>query len=314
MDPRKMLECQQKYKAVLRPDTLQSTYLGLDEEELEIKVLKFNDGSVRVSIPGINPGLDHRYCVIEVFVNTLDDLSVVGQIKDIVDRHSKAPKDFTLRISSTAYSRYDRVMLEDASDAFGAQVFANFVNALNFNCVYLMDNHSEVLTSLIKNCRNINQDKLVKLTLDENQFNVDDYLLIAPDKGALKKLKNPTLIFDKTRDVATGQITGMYLADDSKYFLRQGYNATVEKFLVVDDICEGGRTFIQVAKEFKKYQLYANKELNLYVTHGIFSNNAIPKLLEYYNNIFVFGMKLEDYENLTSEQKRRVYIYKLMNA
>jgi len=43
--------------------------------------------------------------------------------------------------------------------------------------------------------------------------------------------------------------------------------------MIVDDICDGGATFILLAKE-----LYAAgaKEVNLFVTHGIFSKGLIP--------------------------------------
>ncbi|MNQ12726.1 ribose-phosphate pyrophosphokinase [compost metagenome] len=41
-----------------------------------------------------------------------------------------------------------------------------------------------------------------------------------------------------------------------------------ENVLVVDDICDGGRTFTELAKVLKQYDLGS---LSLYITHGIFS-------------------------------------------
>jgi ribose-phosphate pyrophosphokinase len=39
-------------------------------------------------------------------------------------------------------------------------------------------------------------------------------------------------------------------------------------FLIVDDICDGGRTFIELAKVLRPL---TNGSIFLYVTHGIFS-------------------------------------------
>jgi ribose-phosphate pyrophosphokinase len=40
-------------------------------------------------------------------------------------------------------------------------------------------------------------------------------------------------------------------------------------FLIVDDICDGGRTFIELAKVLRPW---TTGKIYLYVTHGIFSN------------------------------------------
>jgi ribose-phosphate pyrophosphokinase len=83
--------------------------------------------------------------------------------------------------------------------------------------------------------------------------------------------------------------------------------------LVIDDICEGGRTFIELAKLFKEVK-GKETQINLYVTHGIFSNNAVEKLLDFYSKIYVNFMKESDYDKLTDSQQDNVFVNTLINA
>jgi ribose-phosphate pyrophosphokinase len=52
--------------------------------------------------------------------------------------------------------------------------------------------------------------------------------------------------------------------------------------LIVDDICDGGGTFIGLAKELKKHNA---GNLYLSVSHGIFSK-GLKELNQYFTNIF----------------------------
>lgn len=91
--------------------------------------------------------------------------------------------------------------------------------------------------------------------------NID--LLVYPDKGAAARydaeiIGKPSITLDKVRDQLTGNITGLSIKDEDK-------DKLTGKILVVDDICDGGRTFIEAAK------LLGDTEKFLYVSHGIFS-------------------------------------------
>ena len=77
----------------------------------------------------------------------------------------------------------------------------------------------------------------------------------------------------KIRDVKTRKLSGFKVyADDL-----QGRDC-----LVVDDICDGGGTFLGLAKELKAKN--AGK-LYLAVSHGIFSR-GVERLLEHYDGVF----------------------------
>ena len=55
------------------------------------------------------------------------------------------------------------------------------------------------------------------------------------------------------------------------------------KFVIVDDICDGGRTFTEIAKAIRD-QL-PNAKIYLIVTHGIFSAGEEP-LKEYFEHVY----------------------------
>lgn len=102
--------------------------------------------------------------------------------------------------------------------------------------------------------------------------------VIAPDKGAIyraesmaKALQVPTIIYaEKMRDFGTGDITH-YKIDG----LVPG-----KRYLVVDDICDGGATFNLLAENVP-----ADVELDLWVSHGIFSRR-VSNLSTRYGTIY----------------------------
>jgi ribose-phosphate pyrophosphokinase len=54
-------------------------------------------------------------------------------------------------------------------------------------------------------------------------------------------------------------------------------------YLVVDANCDAGGTFIGLAKAIDEQ---GDATADLFVTHGIFSKNAGPRLKQYYKNVY----------------------------
>lgn len=111
--------------------------------------------------------------------------------------------------------------------------------------------------------------------------NTKDYLLISPDGGALKKVYKlaqflggqPVIECSKMRDVKTGQLSGFKVfADD----------LAGKTCVIVDDICDGGGTFLGLAKELKAKNV---GKLILVVTHGIFSK-GLEELTTVFDEIY----------------------------
>ena len=54
-------------------------------------------------------------------------------------------------------------------------------------------------------------------------------------------------------------------------------------FVIFDDICDGGRTFIEISKAIK--EKFPDNKVFLCVTHGIFSNSFL-ELSSYFENVY----------------------------
>lgn len=176
-------------------------------------------------------------------------------------------------------ARQDRLMV--SGEPLSVKVYADIINAQNFESVTVFDPHSEVTPALLNNCRVIDNHKFIELITQQLS---DNLLLISPDGGALKKiykvaayLQNYEVVeCSKSRNVRTGQLTGFKVyADDL-----QGKDC-----LIVDDICDGGGTFLGLAKELK-----AKNAGNLYlaISHGIFSK-GFDELQKHFTKIFTTG-------------------------
>lgn len=185
------------------------------------------------------------------------------------------------------YARQDRVAV--AGEAFSAAVFCRLINSLGFESVTVMDPHSAVVVSLLERVRVVSAAELVVPTLE--RAGRGDVLthaaLVAPDAGAALRVQAvthalrdfregqtaPLVQALKTRDPVTGRLSAPTLAGDVPPEC---------PLLVVDDICDGGGTFIQLAQVLREH---TRAPLYLYVTHGIFSKGLAP-LTPYFDEVF----------------------------
>lgn len=181
------------------------------------------------------------------------ELLQLAQLKDLLDLHNFQT---TLRIKYLPFARQDKEVSNKTT--FALRSFAKLLNTLKFDEVLIYDPHSTVATDLIENSRayypKVEIQKVVDLTQSD--------LVCYPDKGAVSKYTKiydyPHVYGEKVRDQLTGNILSYTLVGECA-----GKNV-----LIVDDICDGGMTFKLLAKDL----LAAGaKEVNLFVTHGIFS-------------------------------------------
>lgn len=171
------------------------------------------------------------------------------------------------------YARQDRVMVP--GEPLSIKVFVNIINSLNLNKVIVFDAHSDVSIALFNNCESIVNHDMVKYFL--NKLNLSDFVLVSPDLGAYKKVdklaqkigyKGNIATGIKVRDLSTGEIIKSDVITD---------DLSGKACIVVDDICDGGRTFIELARALKAKNA---GDLFFIASHGIFSHNAIGRLKE----------------------------------
>lgn len=172
------------------------------------------------------------------------------------------------------FARQDRVMT--LGEPFALQVMVNIIKSCNFTEVEVWDPHSDVLAGMF-------EPGTLKIVPQENMILIDDFedaCLVSPDAGALKKIYKvakkthlPVVEGSKVRDVETGKIIATKIGDEIKDY---------KKAYIVDDICDGGATFIELAKAIREKNPYI--KIVLHVTHGIFSKGREP-ILQMINEI-----------------------------
>jgi len=205
---------------------------------------------------------------IEIFERLTDSTKLVRLMVavDALKRLSNGTIPIELVIPYFPYARQDRVCVE--GEALGAAVMANFINNLDLAKVTIWDAHSDVSPALLNNVVNVPQINLLARCEQLSQrLAAGELTLISPDAGASKKTIKIAETFNgepqviqaqKLRNLKTGEIIKTEILGDVKG----------KKVLIADDICDGGRTFIELAKVLKNNGAV---EISLFVTHGIFS-------------------------------------------
>jgi ribose-phosphate pyrophosphokinase len=165
----------------------------------------------------------------------------------------------TLYLPYFPYARQDKIA--DNNTTFAKYPFIHtFTNLVSE--IITLDIHSQIYneSSWIKS------EKPKHFTEAARNFN--PHSLFFPDSGALKRYSNldglhifPKMYGEKVRNQATGEITS-YKVYQHKDFLDG------ERVLIIDDICDGGATFINAAKELKKLGV---KDIGLCTSHSIYS-------------------------------------------
>jgi ribose-phosphate pyrophosphokinase len=170
------------------------------------------------------------------------------------------------------FARADRRFVD--GDCYGLGVFAKIINALDAPVVTL-DVHSHKSHEEFRNLVDVAALPLIgeAVTQFAAQQKAKHLTVLFPDAGAGKRYVLPARIGDvhiqvlqclKKRDPVTGKLKDFQVPEQSEFLSKEGLPSAV---LIVDDICDGGGTFIGIADALKDYGLH----LGLYVTHGIFA-------------------------------------------
>ncbi len=186
------------------------------------------------------------------------------------------PKSISAVLPYIPYGRQDRRC--NKGEAFSLKVFSSLLNAQELDNIFTIDPHSDVTPALIDNLVVFSNNNLVHSVIRMNNGLNKPYCLVCPDSGARKKFyelaRNSSVLYaDKIRESSTGKITGTIVHQLDKI------PKTTDLF-VVDDICDGGRTFVELGKKLR-----GGRNLYLIITHGIFSK-PMDELETYYDEIY----------------------------
>lgn len=249
-------------------------------EELKFKSFTFNGGEEHIVIEPSNRLYDG--VLIEVSMTSSKKLMQTLIATDALKRMGY--EFIELFCPYLPYARQDRVCNE--GESLSIKVICDLINAQNYFKVHTLDNHSEVAGALLNNWKPINFYKIFDRAVSNGISDYKEIALVSPDAGALKRVYNlskglggvTVIECSKKRDVTDGKILKTEVHDD---FLKY---EKIPNLLIVDDICDGGRTFIELAKALKEK---GAQQIDLYVSHGIFSQglNVLIKKDEPWNGL-----------------------------
>lgn len=250
----------------------------------QVRQWKFPDGCVGVDLQVGSERVDMVTPMISVSVvfgdegfTINDDLMALAMTVDALKRHFPMAQ-FMLELPYIPYARQDRAV--NAGEPNSLKVIGKMINGMGFSIVHSLDPHSTVADAAIDNLFTANQHDIFG-NVHPNWSHIH---IVAPDAGATKKCEEfakavgaaGVITCAKERDKKTGQVIGMKVLDevpgDSHLF-------------VLDDICDGGRTFIEVAKALDTAVDGGVWHLELAVTHGLFTK-GVDVVGKYFDTIY----------------------------
>lgn len=243
----------------------------VDQEKSFIKyrISKFPDGQQTIDLIEARQALFIDKTVqISSRLNSFRDLEIIICANQALKNLGVA--QVNLYVPYFLGARSDR-KFQDGGVNYLKQVICPVINSQGFGNVTVIDPHSDVLEACLNNFSKVNNFRLVDDALSyligDNEE--DKIVLVSPDAGAYKKVYDVAKEFKiekvitatKVRDLKTGNIlrTEIPVLDQHNNLI----------YVIVDDICDGGRTFLELAKVIKDSRPTA--KVYLIVTHGIFS-------------------------------------------
>lgn len=187
-------------------------------------------------------------------------------------------REFNLTIPYLPYGRQDKNC--DNNLTFGLGPFVNFIYACVIpHTLTLFDPHPANIEQIIRHNGSFNLLDSTTVMMPDIERLAKPYDLVCfPDKGAKDRYGRLTtkkaIYAEKVRDQQTGEIISLVLKDCDEPI-------NGKTILVVDDICDGGRTFIELGK------ILHGAKADLYVSHGLMTNATnLETLFGLYQNIF----------------------------
>ncbi|MBO6515440.1 MAG: ribose-phosphate pyrophosphokinase [Bacteroidia bacterium] len=210
---------------------------------------KFDDGQVSAKLT--NPNNLH----VKLRGNSYEDLFKAASIKEAWDHQTGDKGQAELTLYCLIAQRSDRRFNENES--FDLKVVARFINQMGFDRVNLLHPHSSVTPALIEKSRILSHLEYVKKAYHD----LNNPVLISPDAGAYKEAHGIA------ETLGASLIPANKVRVDGAPKIELQGDVTGKTCLIVDDIADGGRTFIRLAHRLRES---GAEKVYLYVTHAMF--------------------------------------------
>lgn len=222
-----------------------------------------------------------------IIANPIPDVIELAQLNDAINQVGRFAEQ-VLFLPYMPFSRADRRFAK--GDTFALAVYMNLLRTIGFTKIQTFDVHSDMTRVQAQYFRidfeNISPMNDIKAIIDHLHWHW--LCIVLPDKGSIsryfpdgpppskvwKLFDIPVLFGDKVRDPFTGKLSGFKVDSAVGAF---------KKALIIDDICDGGGTFIGLGEEIKR--IADPIDLYLYTSHGIYSQGE-EKLKRVFKELF----------------------------
>lgn len=193
-----------------------------------------------------------------------DDMMVLANVVDAVERQYPNA-GMELHLPYLPYSRQDRAVKPGEPNSL--KVIGKIINGMGFRFVVVYDAHSPVADVAIDNLIVIDQFEVFGTIYPSFR----EVYIVAPDEGARKKCESfaqrvgAAGVITCAKDRVNGKVVGLKVLDKVPDNV---------KLLVLDDLCDGGRTFIEVSKALEHASNFETETIDLAVTHGLFTKGV----------------------------------------
>lgn len=234
----------------------------------DFEMFKYPAGELQVRCKSITHNSDRV-----LLYTTSRDIVEIGLCISAIQARKRPQQRVSLCLPYLPFSRADRRFVP--GDCHGLDMFASYLSTLGIHHVYTVDVHSRFAKQFIPNLVNLSPVSLVDAAQKQFSTKVKESVnILVPDAGAKERYRGVPLQASKIRDPATGKLSGFETPSKEEL----GGQPT----LIIDDICDGGGTFVGLAEQLKAKGV---SRLGLYVTHGIFSN-GLTKLLQFFDHVY----------------------------
>lgn len=222
---------------------------------MKIERIKYPDGQISAKISDIG-SMD----VIKERINSYEDLFYVRALADAADR------SLSIFIPCLFGQRSDRRF--SSNQSYDIKLIAEVINNCHFKKIQIFDPHSEKAIDFIHGAERVGPESYVKEVLYDIErswtHKEENYMvLVAPDTGAYKK------VYSMAEEFQLPLVGAMKHRDlQGKIDLKFVGDVAGKECLIVDDLADGGYTFVLLSKALKQQ---GASRVFLYVSHGYFS-------------------------------------------
>lgn len=225
----------------------------VDNKPIKIEWTEFSDGATTCKLIGLPESYKIAWVTVDPSTKVKDIILECLLVRSaLIENNIESMYQINLNIPYFPFARADRVF--QRGNPLPMEMIGTLVG--EFNIVRTVDIHNQEWLEPYLIEETPQHKALVETVRDIKHY---DYV-VAPDKGALKKiyeLNMPVITATKVRDVSTGKIISTQLDTDK--------DLNGAKLLIVDDLLDGGGTFIPLAEKLKSL----GASVDLYVTHLI---------------------------------------------